>query len=108
MDFRPLACTIEPRSGTLVVSGSVDESCVDDLREAIDEGSEHYTDDLTIDLGDVDFLPSMAIGVLTVAMRQTEQNGRRIDLVAPETSIAGRVLQICGLPISVPREHQDT
>ena len=78
--------------------GSVDETRVDELRSAIDECTGHFTRDLTIDLGDVDFLPSMGIGVLAGALREAEKQGHRLELVAPATSIAGRVLLICGLP----------
>ena len=80
------------------MTGSVDETSAEEFRSAIDESTGHYTRDLTIDLGDVDFLPSMGIGVLAGALREAERQGRRLELVAPATSIAGRVLRICGVP----------
>ncbi|GAA2115674.1 STAS domain-containing protein [Nocardioides bigeumensis] len=98
MEFRALVCRVDSGSGTLLVSGSVDETRVDDLRSAIDECTGHYTRDLTIDLADVDFLPSTAVGVLAEALREAGKQGRRLELLAPAASIAGRVLLICGLP----------
>jgi anti-anti-sigma factor len=98
VEFRALTCRVQAGSGTLIVSGSVDETCVDEFRNAIDECTGHFTRDLIIDVGDVDFLPSLAIGVLAGALREAEKQGRRLELVAPANSIAGRVLRICGLP----------
>ena len=80
------------------MSGSVDETRIDELRSAIDENTAHFTRDLTIDLADVDFLPSTGIGVLAGALREAQAKGHRLELVAPANSIAGRVLLICGLP----------
>ena len=70
MDFRPASSTFDAEAQTLHVAGSIDELAVDDLRLAIYAATDHYTRDLTIDLSDVNFLPSMAIGVLASAMRQ--------------------------------------
>lgn len=83
---------------TLLVSGFVDETSGPALREAITEHSERYTSDVVIDLNDVDFLPSLGIGVLAVAMRTAEEAGATIELLAAQGTISQQVLAICGLP----------
>lgn len=81
-----------------MVSGSVDELAGVALRDAIDKHSDSCTQPLTVDLTDVDFLPSLGVGVLAVAMRTAEEKGASIDLVAASGTIAQQVLNICGLP----------
>jgi anti-anti-sigma factor len=98
VEERPLTTTYDDATGTLLVSGSVDELSGVALREAIDKHSDGCTEEMSVDLTDVDFLPSLGIGVLAIAMRTAEENGSRIDLVAAEGTIAEQVLSICGLP----------
>lgn len=92
--------SMDPESATLLVGGTVDELSAVPLREALQKHTDDFTRDLTVDLGDVDFLPSLGVGVLAVAMRQAEENGVAIRLRATEGSIAQRVLHICGLPFA--------
>lgn len=96
MDDRPLSFAFD--SGTLFVSGTVDELSAVQLREAISKHSEDLTTDLTIDLCDVDLLPSVGVGVLAVAMREAETRGAAVDLVAAPGTVVQRVLNICGMP----------
>jgi len=98
VDFRPFAIDHDAQSNTLLVSGSIDETAGPELREAIEKHSAGYTRDLTIDLGDVDFLPSIGVGVLALAMRSGDQNGASVTLVAAQGTVAQRVLTICALP----------
>jgi anti-anti-sigma factor len=98
VDFRPFALAYQEQSDTLVVTGSIDETVGPELRQAIERHSAGYTRDLTIDLGDVDFLPSLGVGVLALAMRSADQNDATISLVAVEGTVAQRVLSICALP----------
>jgi anti-anti-sigma factor len=98
VEERPLTTTYDDATSTLLVSGSVDELSGVALREAIDKHSEGLTLELSVNLTDVDFLPSLGIGVLAIAMRTAEENGSRISLVAANGTIAQQVLSICGLP----------
>ena len=98
VDFRPFALEHDAQSDTLFVSGSVDETAGPELRQAIEKHSAGYTRDLTIDVGDVDFLPSLGVGVLALAMRSGDQNGASIRLRAVKGTVAQRVLTICALP----------
>jgi anti-anti-sigma factor len=98
MDDRSLTFAFDDDSRTLFVTGSVDELSGVPLREAIGKYSDGHTQDLTVDLGEVDLLPSAGVGVLAVAMRQAEERGATIELVAKNDTIVQRVLNICGLP----------
>jgi anti-anti-sigma factor len=98
VEERPLTTTYDDATSTLLVSGSVDELSGVALREAIEKHSEGCTQEMSVNLTDVDFLPSLGIGVLAIAMRTAEENGSRINLVAADGTIAQQVLSICGLP----------
>ena len=101
MGFEPLACSLDGASRTLVVRGSVDELNVDELRAALTSCSTGYTQDLTVDLAGVNFLPSVGIGALAGALRQARAHGRTITLTTDEGSLSHRILAICGLPYVV-------
>ena len=98
MEERPLTISVDPDTRTLYVSGEVDELSAIALREALEKHSNGFTDDLVVDLSDVDFLPSMGVGVLAVASRTAGERGSAIELVAVKGTIAQQVLHICGLP----------
>ena len=90
--------TFDEGSRTLQVSGEVDELSGPAFREALVQYSEDYTKDLVVNLDDVDFLPSLGVGVLAVALRSSQEQGTGLELVAKKGSIAQQVLNICGLP----------
>ena len=98
MDERPLTFTFDEGSRTLRVSGEVDELSGPVLREALQQHSADYSKDLVVDLDDVDFLPSLGVGVLAVALRTAGERGSTLELVAAKGTIAQQVLNICGLP----------
>lgn len=92
--------------GVLTLGGSIDEYAVAALRSAIKEHSDEHRRSLTVELSDVDFLPSVAVGVLATGLRQAEENGAELALVAAPGTISHRVLVITGMPFfeAVP-EH---
>jgi anti-anti-sigma factor len=98
VDFRPLTLSYDAETRTLDVSGAVDEASGPALRAAVEKYTDAYTQDLVVDMGDVDFLPSLGIGVLAVAMRNAAERGTTVELVAVEGTVAQRVLAICGMP----------
>ncbi len=98
MEERPLTFSVDQDSRTLYVSGEVDELSAVALREALEKHSNGFADDLVVDLSEVDFLPSMGVGVLAVASRTAGERGSTIELVAVKGTIAQQVLNICGLP----------
>ncbi|MDN4172570.1 STAS domain-containing protein [Nocardioides sp. SOB77] len=84
--------------GVLTLGGSVDEYAVAALRSAVKEHSDEHRRPLAVELSDVDFLPSVAVGVLATGLRNAEQNGTELALVAAPGTIAHRVLVITGMP----------
>ena len=100
MGFEPLSYDYDAACCALVVQGSIDELNVHEFRSAVAAASNAADGQLTIDLDAVNFLPSVAIGVLAHAMRRAEQQGRSVALVAGERSVAARILQIAGLPLT--------
>ena len=81
----------------LVAHGDLDEIATFELRETLAQATDQLSADLTIDLTDVDFLPSSAIGVLATAQTGARRNGADITFVAADGSVAQRVLAVCGL-----------
>ena len=102
MDERPFAATMRHDERTLVVRGSVDELAVDDFRWALHLCMSASTDPI-VDLSDVDFFPSFAVGALIGAMRR----GRGVTVVAREGTFAAKVLDVCGIPYEAPRYTAD-
>ena len=94
MDITPFTTSKCGDGRTLAVSGCIDELAVDDFRRALHDhvvGSA----DAVIDLSDVDYLPSMAIGALVGALKHKRN---QVTLVAREGSRSAKLLRICGLP----------
>jgi anti-anti-sigma factor len=95
--MRPFATAFSNDTRTLVVSGEVDELSGQALRSQIVQCSENFTQPLSVDLSDVDFFPSLGVGILARAMTMGE-----IELVAKDGCVAQRVLRICQLPYREP------
>ena len=98
MEDRARVTAFDLEGRTLYVSGTIDELSAVHLRDDITKYSSDHTENLTVDLVDVDLLPSVGVGVLAVAIRQAEGNGAAIELVARKETIVQRVLNICGMP----------
>ena len=87
----------DDRAGSSSLHGELDEPATFELRETIVKATNELTSDLAIDLADVDFLPSSAIGVLATAQADARRHGATITFVAPAGSVAARLLTICAL-----------
>lgn len=98
VDLQPLACSYDESSRTLHVSGSVDEVSGSVLRAEIMTHSDDLREDIVVDLGDVDLLPSAGVGVLAVALRDSQVNNAKFELVARPDTVVSQVLNVCGLP----------
>ncbi len=98
MDAPAFDADFDKETGVLAVSGDVDEMGSLALREAIDIYSDGHTRDVVIDLTDVAFLPSVAVGVLATSLKKSESAGGELELLVRGECIAQRVLNICGLP----------
>lgn len=98
MEPAPIALAYDETSGVLTVTGELDETSAAALRDALHQHTDAFARSLVVDLSGVDYLPSVAVGVVAKAMQQAEAHTQRIELVAAEATIAQRVLQVCGLP----------
>ena len=98
MQERAFSHDFDEQSGRLVLHGDLDEGATVQVRMLVTEITAGLTRDLTIDLTDVDLLPSAAVGVLANAKDTAGKQGATLGLVAADGTIAARVLTICGLP----------
>lgn len=103
MRERPFSSSYDAATCTLSVVGAVDadhesdldSALVDAVKDAVDRGRL-----ATVDLSEIDFFPSSALGVLIDATRRAAgaEAGRSYVLVARPGTVAARVLDLCGLP----------
>lgn len=97
MTTPPFRCVLDEARGVLIVEGDLDETTSLELRDAIAEATGELTSSLAVDLEQVSFLPSPALGVLATAQAKARRNGADLVLVAPEGTVAQRLLVICAL-----------
>ena len=76
MTQRPFSYDLSPAGQTLTLHGEVDEAASIELRDLLKAITADLVGDLRINLTDVDFLPSVAIGVLA-AGRSRRATGSR-------------------------------
>jgi anti-anti-sigma factor len=98
VDEKPYTASYDADERVLYVAGSVDEIAGPVFREDLAKHTEQHTLPLVVDLSGVEFFPSLAVGVLAVAMRQSRESGAEIEVRAREGGIVARVLTICALP----------
>jgi len=101
VEERAFSYEVDDGSGRLVLHGDLDEGVTVQVRTLLKEITDGLTRDLTVDLTDVDLLPSSAVGVLANAQDAATKQGAALTFVAAEGTIAARVLTICGLPYDV-------
>lgn len=97
MRERAFETSYDDATATLTLVGIVDELSLEDMSEAIRVASADHTRSVTIDLGGLDFLPSIGLGVLAVAMRKGRKLDAPVHLVTRRGSLSHRVLEVSGL-----------
>lgn len=90
----------EVDDGRVTLRGDLDETTTFLMRSLLDDLSDGFSRDLTIDLSGVDLLPSAAVGVLATTQATARRQGATLEFVATDGSMAARVLTICGLDYS--------
>jgi anti-anti-sigma factor len=93
----PFRYDLDDHRGVLTLHGELDEIASVELRELLTKVTAEFTTDLAIDLADVSFMPSAAIGVLASSREKARRNGATIVLVAPAGTLTSRLLTICAL-----------
>jgi anti-sigma B factor antagonist len=88
---------IEAVDGTVVVSlaGELDLYNAQEVREALEGAAERKPERIVVDLADVEFMDSTALGVLIEA--KTKLENRRAFLLAAPGLETRRVLEVSGL-----------
>jgi anti-anti-sigma factor len=92
--------TFDEATAVLTLRGEIDETAGVALRENIATATQNYTRSIAIDLTEVDFFPSLAVGVIARALARAREAGIELVLRAAPGTVAQRVLTVCGL------EHQ--
>jgi anti-anti-sigma factor len=93
----PFRYDLDDDRGVLTLHGELDEVATVELRELLTKVTDGFSADLAIDLADVSFMPSAAIGVLASSREKARRNGARMVLVAPAGTLTARLLTICAL-----------
>lgn len=78
------------------VSGEVDVSCANELRDALAEAQGHEPQRVVVDLADVPYIDSTGIGVLVGAARRAREGHSRFEVANPQRNVA-RVLSLLGV-----------
>jgi len=97
VDEQTYSSSFDETSSVLTVRGEIDEGAGVVLREELTKYSQDFERHVTVDVSAVEYLPSLAVGVLATARRKADQAGVGLGLRAEEGSLAQRVLTICGL-----------
>lgn len=85
-----------PDAAKVVVTGEVDVSCADELRDAIDSALAEAQGELTVDLAEVPYIDSTGIGVLVGAAHRAAEAGKKLVVASPQKNVA-RVLGLLGV-----------
>jgi anti-anti-sigma factor len=97
MPSQPLAVEYDATARVLRVEGELDQEGTEVLRAAIAEHSQAYTTELAVDLSEVTYCPSVAIGMLVTATKLFRASGTPFELAARTGSMAARVLTLCAI-----------
>lgn len=97
MSATQFRCDLDETRRLLTLHGELDEPATVELRQAIATVSDELMSTVAIDLTEVSFLPSPAIGVLATSQAKARRHGADVVLVAPAGTIAQRLLTICAL-----------
>ncbi len=98
MDENPYVSSFDGDQNVLSIAGSVDELAGPAFRDDLAKHSDQHATSLKVDLSRVEFFPSLAVGVLAVAMRKSREAGAELEVLAQEGTLVARILTICALP----------
>jgi anti-anti-sigma factor len=93
----PFTYDLDSDRDVITLRGELDEVATVELREVLTKITGEFSSDLAIDLEHVTFMPSPAIGVLASSREKARRNGATMRFVAPDGTIAARLLTICGI-----------
>jgi anti-sigma B factor antagonist len=79
----------------VAVTGELDISTVSGFRDALKALTEEHVAGLVVDLSQVTFVDSVAVGSILQAKRRLAEDGR-VAIVIPEQSYAGMIFDVVG------------
>ena len=85
-----------PECYTVAVTGEIDISNADKLRDAINLALEQPTDKVLLDFAEVSYIDSTGIGVLVGAAHRAEERKRGFAVVNAQSNVM-RVAQLLGV-----------
>jgi anti-anti-sigma factor len=97
MDPVPFEAAFDARTAMLMLSGEIDDEAMLDLHRALDEATDEGRRPVLVDLSAITYLPSAALGLLSVTMRRGRKSGHRVRLQAPGDGFVGSLLKLSGL-----------
>jgi anti-sigma B factor antagonist len=84
-------------AAVLVICGEIDISNVSDFGRAIEAAAKDCSQNLVLDLTSVTYLDSTGLREVLRAQRLADASDRRLCVIAPEASVARRILSRTGL-----------
>lgn len=88
--------TPNPERYVIAITGEIDISNADRLRDAIDMALEQPTELVSLDFSGVSYIDSTGIGVLVGAAHHADEHGKRFEVVNAQPNVQ-RVAQLLGV-----------
>jgi len=104
---QPFSLLHDAGTGVLAVRGDIEATDLSSLHVAIAE-SRHPGAALAIDLTEVTYLPSLAVSALVAELRRAADDRGTLVLRTAADTIAGRVLDLCGVSYELAGPRLDT
>ena len=92
------AASFDAHTTTLMLRGELDARAVPDPVKAVDGAMVGRQGSLSVDLAQVSYLPSVAVGVLVEALRRVRGGGTHPGVDCSRGLIAAAVLRVTGVP----------
>lgn len=101
----PTTVRLETKEGLSVVTvrGEIDMGNVAELQTALERAADGGAFGVAVDLSHASYFDSRTLATLATFASRMRISRQRVALVAPSGGFSGRVLQVAGLPLVVPR-----
>ena len=91
-----ITLTPGPERYLIAVTGEVDISCAEKLRDAINLAMEQPTEEVRLDFANVAYIDSTGVGVLVGAAHSADAHGKKLSVVNAQSGVM-RVAQLLGV-----------
>jgi anti-sigma B factor antagonist len=86
-----------PNAAVIAPEGELDIAGLDDFRHQLADAARRPADTLVVDLSEVSFIDSSALGAVVEAHERLRRDRRRLAVVAPRGTAAAVALGLTGL-----------